>query len=71
MTQILLEPDRRSNADLIVIEAEEIYITVVFAVQVVDPRTQPSGNQHVKRRFNKPVIVVPRRVDIVGSGEVV
>ena len=44
MTQIFLEPDGRSNADLIVIEAEEIYITIIFAVQVVDPSTQPSGN---------------------------
>ena len=43
-----LEPDRRSNADLIVIEAEEIVIAAVLAVQIVHPGAQPPGNQHVK-----------------------
>jgi hypothetical protein len=48
IAQIFLEPDRRSNADLIVIEAEEIVIAAVLAVQIVHPGAQPPGNQHVK-----------------------
>src|SRR4029079_16941161 len=71
IAQIFLEPDRRSNADLIVVKAEEIYVAAVLAVQVVHPSAKPPGNQHVKRRLDKPVIVVPERVDIVVSGEVI
>jgi hypothetical protein len=66
-----LEPDRRSNADLIVIEAEELCIAAVLAVQVVHAGAQPPGNQNVKRGLNKPVIVIARRINIIGSGEVI
>ena len=71
MAQIFLEPKRRSNADLIVVKAEEIYIAGVLAVQVIHPGAKPPGDQHVKRRLDKPVIVVPERVDIIISGEVI
>src|SRR5207249_9058160 len=29
------------------------------------------GNQHVKGRLDKPVIVIPRRTDVVGSSEII
>ena len=43
-----LKPDRRPNAHLIIIETNGIDITIVFAVQVIDPGAQPPGNPHVK-----------------------
>jgi hypothetical protein len=66
-----LESDRRSNADLIVIEAEEIDVAAVLAVQVVHPGAQPPGNQHVKRRLDKPVVVISRRTDIIRRSKVI
>jgi hypothetical protein len=66
-----LKPDRRPNANLVIIETEAIDITAVLAVQVIDPCAQPPGNQHVKRRFDKPVIIIPRRADVTVSGDVV
>jgi hypothetical protein len=66
-----LEPDRRSDTDLIVIEAEEIHIADVLAVQVIHPCTQPPGNQYVKRRLDKPVIIIPRSVEVTNSSEVI
>ena len=55
-----LEPNRRPNPHLIVIKAEEIDVARVLAVQVVYPGAQPSSNQHVKGRLDKPVIIIPR-----------
>jgi hypothetical protein len=66
-----LEPDRRSDTDLIVIEAEEIDIADVLPVEVIHPCTQPPGNQYVKRRFNKPVIIIPRSIEVTDSSEVI
>jgi hypothetical protein len=39
-----LKPDRRPNADLIILPTEEIFVAAVLAVQVIYPRAQPSGN---------------------------
>src|SRR5213076_114344 len=66
-----LKPDRSPDAHLIIIETEEILVAAVLAVQVINPGAQPPGNQHVNRRLDKPVIIIPRRTDVVLSSEVI
>src|SRR6476646_219858 len=66
-----LEPDRRPNADLIILPTEEIFVAAVLAVQVIYPGGQPPGNCHVKGRFDKPVVVGPRRTDVPVSCQVI
>src|SRR5437763_8002622 len=66
-----LKPERSPNADLIVIETEEIVVADVLAVQIIYAGAQPSGNQNVNRWFDKPVVVIPCRTDIPVSGEIV
>src|SRR6266478_6456304 len=66
-----LKPERRPNAHLIIFETEEIVVAAVLAVQVIYPGAQPPGNQHVNRRFDKPVVVIPCRTDVPVSGEVI
>src|SRR4029077_16005537 len=66
-----LEPDRRPDADLIILPTEEILVTDVLTVQVIFPGAQPPGNSHVNRRFDKPVVVITSRTDVPVSGEVV
>ncbi len=66
-----LEPDRRPDAHLIILPTEEIFVAAVLAVQVIHPGAQPPGNQHVNRRFDKPVVVIPCRTDIPVSGDVI
>jgi hypothetical protein len=39
-----LEPERRPNADLIVLPTEEIFVAAVLAVQVIYPGAQPLVN---------------------------
>ena len=39
-----LKPDRRPNADLIILPTEEIFVAAVLAVQVIYPGAQPPGN---------------------------
>ena len=39
-----LKPERRPNADLIILPTEEIVVAAVLAVQVIDPCAQPPGN---------------------------
>src|SRR5262245_4284134 len=66
-----LEPDRRTNADLVIIPTEEIVVAAVLAVQVIHPGAQPPGNQHINRRFDKPVVVVTVRTFVPESGKVI
>src|SRR5437763_3570910 len=66
-----LKPERSPNADLIIFETEEIVVAEVLAMQVIYPGAQPSGNQNVNRRFDKPVVVIPCRTDVPVSGEIV
>src|SRR6478672_8497743 len=66
-----LEPDRRPNADLIILPTEEIFVAAALAVQVIYPRAQPPVNSHINRRFDKPVVVIPCRTDVPVSGDVI
>src|SRR6476469_3629660 len=66
-----LKPDRRPNADLIILPAEEILVADVLAVQVICPGGQPPGNQYINRRFDKPVVVIPCRIHVPVSGEII
>src|SRR5436190_23169865 len=66
-----LEPNRRPNTHLIVIEAKGIDVACVLAVQVVYPGAQPPSNQHVNGRLDKPVIIISRRADVIRSTEVI
>src|SRR5436190_21704534 len=66
-----LESERGPNAHLIILPTEEIFVAAVLAVQVIYPGGQPPGNQHVKRRFDKPIVVIPCRIDIPVSGDVI
>ena len=66
-----LEPNRRPNADLIILPTEEIFVAAVLPVQVIHPGGQPPGNCHINRRFDKPVVVGPCRIDVPASGQVI
>jgi len=66
-----LEPDRRPDADLIVVPTEEILVADVLAVQVIYPGAQTPGNCHIDRRFDKPIVVIPSCIDVPVSGEVI
>src|SRR6478672_9359347 len=66
-----LKPDRRPNAHLIILPTEEIFGGAALAVQVIYPGAEPSVNQHVNRRFDKPVVLSPSRIGVPVSGEVI
>src|SRR5947207_14216000 len=66
-----LEPERRPNADLIILPTEEIFVAAVLAVQVIDAGAQPPANQHVNRRAHKHVVVIQCRTDVPVGGAVV
>ena len=39
-----LEPERRPNADLIILPTEEIFVAAALAVEVIYPGTEPPVN---------------------------
>ncbi len=66
-----LKSNRGPNADLIIIETEKIDRAEVLAVEIIDTGTPISGDQHVKRRFDKIVVIIPRCVHSPDRAEII
>src|SRR4029450_7373793 len=67
----LLKSNRSPNANLIIIETEQIVITGVFAVEVIDADTQPSIDQHVNGGFDKIVIILSGCIYTIDRGQII
>ena len=66
-----LKSNRSSNTDLIIIETEKIDRAEVLAVEIIDTGTPISGDQHVKRRFDKIVVIIPRCTHSIERVEII
>ena len=66
-----LKSNRSSNTDLIIIETEKIDRTEVLAVEIIDTGAPISGDQHVKRRFDKIVVIIPRCTHSIERVEII
>jgi hypothetical protein len=67
----LLKSNRSPNANLVIIETENIEVAGVFAVEVIDADTQPSIDQHVKGGFDKIVIILSGCTYTTGRGDII
>ena len=66
-----LKSNRSSNTDLIIIETEKIDRAEVLAVEIIDTGAPIPSDQHIKGRFDKIVVIIPRCAHPIDRVEII